>query len=266
MKTDSILTLPCHAAQSDGVLGKLWVDEATLQVISTTRDLVFGMSEAPYARCNLASHVGDSERAVRCNREALAKQLGGMPLWLDQVHGTDVFDANGDLAIAYQQPPKADAAWTMRRDVILAVLTADCLPIVVWSDDYQRVGVAHAGWRGLLRGVIPALMRAMQLDPSRAVGLIGPAIRAQDYEVDAVVRLPFLQEWGADTDRFFEPVTERSGHWWADLPGLARWQLTQLGCSRVFDSGANTADPSQPWFSWRRERITGRLATLARLR
>ena len=214
-----------------------------------------GASSGSYAALNLATHVGDAPERVAENRARLRAgvPLPSEPVWLEQVHGTNVLDLDRDAAAP------ADGAVTSRAGVVCAVLTADCLPVILASRDGARVGVAHAGWRGLLNGVLPAAVRALRTPPEAIVAWLGPAIGAASYEVGADVRDAYLAR-DARTDEAFTP-NER-GRWQADLYALARGSLAGAGVGAVHGGGFCTYREADRFFSHRREAPCGRFATL----
>ncbi|MBK6726086.1 MAG: peptidoglycan editing factor PgeF [Xanthomonadales bacterium] len=235
-----------------------WQAPGCVQGLTTTR-LGPGVSAAPFDRLNLGDHVGDVPAAVSANRVALRQhlQLPGEPLWLRQVHGVRVVDAD---ALPAGVVPEADAAITRSSDCVLAILTADCLPVLFAADDGSVIGAAHAGWRGLAAGLLEATVAAMQIDPARLVAWIGPAIRQPAFEVGAEVREVFV-----DRDPLavaaFEPST-RAGHFLCDLALLARLRLAATGLDRVADCGVCTFADATRFYSHRRGSPTGRVATL----
>ncbi|HET9484021.1 MAG TPA: peptidoglycan editing factor PgeF [Xanthomonadales bacterium] len=227
-----------------------------VHALTTTRALP-GASGAPYDRFNLGRSSGDRPEHVEANRARLPGLLGlpSPPLWLRQVHGVDVADAD---ATAGPDEPVADASVTRTRGRVLAVLTADCLPIVLAAADGSEVAVAHAGWRGLAGGVIGATLAAMRAPPERIHAWLGPAIGAASYEVDALVRDAFA---GSGSDAAF--AATRPGHWRCDLHALARLQLAAAGIARVAGAGIDTFAARERFYSYRRDGATGRMATLA---
>jgi hypothetical protein len=214
------------------------------------------VSTGPYAAFNLAVHVGDDPGRVAANRARLRARLGlpGEPAWLTQVHGTGVADAARAGAA-----PRADAAFAARPGPVCAVLTADCLPVVLARRDGGRVGVAHAGWRGLAAGVIEAAVAAVSADGGEVLAWIGPGIGPNAYEVGAEVRDAFV---GADpgAEEAFRPGAP--GRWHADMVRLARRRLAAVGVTRVYGGGWCTLADPERFFSYRREPVTGRMATL----
>ncbi len=213
-----------------------------------------GTSMGPYASLNLASHVGDVPRDVTANRIALQREMGieGTPLWLNQVHGRVIVDAGASFAA----PPEADGSFATRPGVVCAVLTADCLPVVLADRRGRCVAVVHAGWRGLAAGVIEAGVARLPVPPSQLVAWLGPAIGPADYEVGDEVRRAF----GRDARAAFTP--NASGRYYADLYALARFRLKAAGVGAVYGGGRSSfSDPDL--FSYRRTPVCGRMATLA---
>lgn len=233
-----------------------WPAPPSVRAAVTTRR-IDGASKAPFESFNLGSRCGDDPAAVAANREALVKALAlpSPPRWLRQVHGIEVFDADGEST---NDEPEADAAVTHRAGVMLAVLTADCLPVVFCADNGSAVAVAHAGWRGLAAGVLEATIAALRVPPQKLVVWIGPAIGAASYEIGAEVRAAFVDA-DADAAHAFAPT--RPGHWLCDLPALARRRLADAGVARVHGGEFDTFADAR-FYSFRRDRETGRFATL----
>jgi polyphenol oxidase len=229
-----------------------------VRVVQTTRR--GGVSAPPYDDFNLAAHVGDDPASVAENRRRLrvAQQLPAEPLWLEQVHGSAVAIHDGRYAVG--QVPSADAAVTVAAGRVCAVLTADCLPVVFVDGHATRLGVAHAGWRGLAGGVLEATLAALAAEPGTLHAWLGPAIGPQAFEVGDEVRAAFVDQDAAAATAF-EP-NER-GRWWADLAALATRRLVAMGVASVSGSGPCTHADAQRFFSYRRDGRTGRMATLA---
>uniref|UniRef100_UPI00333FFB2A peptidoglycan editing factor PgeF n=1 Tax=Castellaniella defragrans TaxID=75697 RepID=UPI00333FFB2A len=220
-----------------------------------------GFSAPPWDGLNLGLHVGDEPQAVQRNRALLGGGLPADPLWLDQVHGIEVCDAD---AWTDGGTPRADAAVTTRRDRPLAILTADCLPVVLADAGGCVLGVAHAGWRGLAAGVLEntlARMRPKAPRDSRWRAWIGPAIGQASFEVGPEVREAFA---GADPAlaTFFvgRPGSDR---WLADLAAIARHRLRAAGVEQIECSGHCTYQDTRRFYSYRRDARTGRQATIA---
>lgn len=219
-----------------------------------------GVSPPPFDTLNLGGHrlpAGDTAAHVLANRRALveALDLPSAPRWLRQVHGTAVLDADaGDL-----DEPEADAAVTRRAGVVLAVLHADCLPLLLCSDDGAVLGAAHAGWRGLAAGVIESTVAAMRVPGERLIAWLGPAAGPSHYEVGEEVRAAFVD---ADAGAASAFVPTRPGHWHMDLYALAQLRLAALGVTAV--QGGERCSIGEPgaFFSHRRDGRTGRMASL----
>lgn len=225
-----------------------------------------GVSTGPRASLNLGRHVGDDALLVDENRRRLARRLPAAPLWLDQVHGTKVFDADaarGESGDAVGLP-RADAAVTTSAGRVLAIMTADCLPVVIADLDGAALGVAHAGWRGLVGGVLENTLHSLRARHPRAAGWrawIGPGISQPHFEVGGEVREAFVVQ-DPDSAVFFIAGV-RPGKWQADLPGLARARLLKAGVQQVQASGHCTYARSDMFYSYRRDPDGGRMATLA---
>lgn len=225
-----------------------------------------GASAAPWDSLNLGAHVGDDLLAVVHNRRRVAQALAlpAEPRWLSQVHGTAVHRAG---ALARSAPsdaapsgsvPVADAAVTRETGVVLAIMVADCLPVLLAAEDGSVLGAAHAGWRGLVAGVIERTVESMDQDPSRLHAWLGPCIGPRHFEVGDDVRQAFLA--AGDGPSAFEATP--AGRWLCDLPALARARLARLGVTRVAGGRwCTVADPVR-FFSHRRDRQTGRMAAL----
>lgn len=225
-----------------------------------------GASAAPWDSLNLGTHVGDDLLAVAHNRRRVAQALAlpAEPRWLSQVHGTAVHRAG---ALARSAPsdaapsdsvPVADAAVTRETGVVLAIMVADCLPVLLAAEDGSVLGAAHAGWRGLVAGVIERTVESMGQDPSRLHAWLGPCIGPRHFEVGDDVRQAFLA--AGDGPSAFEATP--AGRWLCDLPALARARLARLGVTRVAGGRwCTVADPVR-FFSHRRDRQTGRMAAL----
>jgi YfiH family protein len=212
-------------------------------------------SAARYGALNLALHVGDDATAVAANRARLraSLELPSEPRWLQQVHGTRV------LNLDREQGSQADGAVTSRPGVVCVVMTADCLPVLLCDRGGTRVGVAHAGWRGLLAGVLRNAVAAFGVDPKNLIVWLGPAIGQASYEVGAEVRDAFVARAAAASQRF---APNARGRWQADLYGLARDSLAAAGVTAVHGGAFCTYTAADRFFSHRREAPCGRMATL----
>jgi YfiH family protein len=231
-----------------------WPAPARVHAAMTTR--IGGTSRGPYAGFNLAAHVGDEPDAVAANRKLLRTQLAlpAEPAWLEQVHGARVARLPGPVA------GPADASVTRDPGVVCAVLVADCLPVFFAGRDGDRVGIAHAGWRGLAAGVVEATVAALGGDPGRLVAWLGPAIGPDAFEVGDDVREAFVSGDPGAATAF---RTGRAGRWMADLPALARRRLAAAGVTTVGGGGLCTHSDPARFYSYRRDGATGRMAALA---
>ncbi|MDX5333052.1 MAG: peptidoglycan editing factor PgeF [Gammaproteobacteria bacterium] len=231
-----------------------WPAPAGVCAVSTTR--LGGVSRAPFDSFNLATHVGDDPQAVAANRRALRDALGlpAEPAWLEQVHGTTVVDA-GHIA----GTPAADASVAFGPGAVCVVQTADCLPVLFCSRRGDRVGAAHAGWRGLAGGVLEATVAALDEDPAELLAWLGPAIGPAVFEVGEEVRAAFLAQDAGAGDCF---MSNARGRWQADIFALARRRLAGIGIGAVHGGGLCTVSDAARFYSYRRDRDTGRMASL----
>lgn len=222
-----------------------------------------GVSEGNYASLNLASHVGDRNEHVNANRRCLTERckLPEEPRWLSQTHGTDVIDAE-DSAFA-TGPPDADAVVSRHANQVIAVLTADCLPLLLCSRQGDEVAAVHCGWRSLLGGIVLHTAKRMSARPEDVLAWLGPAISQPAFEVGDEVRDRFLAgvECAASC---FEP--NDNGRWQADLSALARCYLEAAGIVEIYGGGLCTYADPQRFFSYRRDGRCGRMASFIYLR
>lgn len=214
-----------------------------------------GVSMAPYAGCNLALHVGDEHACVSANRARVRSMLAtpDEPYWLTQCHGNRVVD--------WSDPDtRADGSYASRAGVVLAVLTADCVPIVLTQCQGRELAVLHAGWRGLAAGIIEAGIARFAAAPATLRAWIGPAICADCYEVGAEVRSALLAHAPALASVF---AATRPGHFRLDLSAATRLLLARAGVSGIYGGDHCTRHEAARWYSHRRDGTTGRMATLA---
>ncbi|MGH8225075.1 MAG: peptidoglycan editing factor PgeF [Gammaproteobacteria bacterium] len=231
-----------------------WEAPPAVRALVTTR--AGGVSSGPYASLNLGTRSGDDPVKVAANRTRLAAaRLPAEPLWLRQVHGNRVLAADEE----FDPEPEADAAVTSTPRRVLAVLTADCLPVFLAARDGSAVGVAHAGWRGLAAGVVEAALAAMPAPREEVIVWLGPAIGAAHYEVGADVHDAFADS--PDVERAFT-ASGRPDHWFCDLAALARARLEAAGVGAVSGGEFCTFDDRERFYSYRRDGETGRMASL----
>lgn len=222
----------------------------------------WGRADGHSGGWNLGDHCGDDPGDVARNRARLRRLLPGEPRWLDQVHGTAVLDA--DLpAPAEARLPRADAAVTARPGTVVSVLTADCLPVLLCNESGTVAGVAHAGWRGLAHGVLERTVEALgrRTGDHRWIAWLGPAIGPCCFEVGDEVHEAFARQDPASLPTF--AAGSRPGKWQADLYALARIRLAGCGVRSVHGGDSCTACDSERFYSYRRDRVTGRMASVA---
>ena len=236
-----------------------WPAPPGLRALTTLRS-GDGVSPSPFDRLNLGRRCGDDPALAQRNRELLASwlDLPSKPHWLRQVHGTGV--QRFDAAPVGDEEPEADAAVTSVPGVVLAILTADCLPVVFAARDGGEVAAAHAGWRGLAAGMLESTVAAMRTPANDVIAWLGPAAGPQAYEVGAEVRDAFLAD---DAGAVVAFAATRPGHWRVDLYALARRRLAAAGVREVHGGNLCTISDATRFFSHRRDGRSGRLATLA---
>jgi YfiH family protein len=235
-----------------------WPAPTHVHALATTRH--GGFSSGPYASLNLGAHVGDDARLVDKNRHALDAALGieTAPSWLDQMHGTRIVAAESIIP-SVSETFVADASITSENHMICAIMTADCLPVLLTDRDGLHVAAAHAGWRGLVAGVLENTVGAFVergVSTGKLIAWLGPAISSGAYEVDTAV-VDMLR----DDDQPALLQTD-SQHWQFDLYALARLRLAACGVAAVFGGGMCTFAEPERFFSYRRDGVCGRQATL----
>jgi polyphenol oxidase len=231
-----------------------WPAPGHVHALVTTRQ--GGFSRPPYDSLNLAAHVGDNARDVTRNRTLLKRvcELPEEPFWLTQVHGCRVADSSAEAPGC-----EADAVISDRPDRVCAVLTADCLPLLICDRAGSRVCAVHAGWRGLADGVIEAAVSRMAIAPAELLVWLGPAIGPDAFEVGAEVREAFVGRHAQDADAF---RPGRADRWLADIYRLAHRRLARLGVGYVGGGDYCTVNQAQRFYSYRRDGVTGRMASL----
>jgi YfiH family protein len=230
-----------------------------LRVLTTVR--WGGVSVGPYAGLNLALHVGDDPTAVAENRRRLQADTRCERIqWLNQVHGTVCIRSTAEN---WQSVPDADAAWTTESGLGLAILTADCVPLVLCDRRASVLAVAHGGWRGLVSGVIEQLVAQLPVPPDDLLAWLGPAIGPDAYEIGPEVAAAVIDRVGSETGEW--PVLRRgvsADRWQLDLFALSSRLLGDCGITSVHSQRLCTASDAR-FFSYRRDGVTGRMATLA---
>lgn len=228
-----------------------WPAPARVRACMTTRE--GGVSASPWTSFNLGDHVGDDPAHVAANRARLRESLPGEPGWLRQVHSARVVELGRDV------DPEADAAFTRTPGQVCAVLTADCLPVLFCDRAGSVVAAAHAGWRGLANGVLEATVASMGVPPGEILAWLGAAIGPQAFEVGDEVRAAFVSRHPAATAAF---VPHAPGKWLADIYALARIRLGSAGVRSIHGGGRCTFTEAETFYSYRRDGVTGRMASL----
>ena len=226
-----------------------WPAPANVAAVCTTR--AGGVSRERWATMNLGLRCGDDAAHVQRNRRLLNELLPGEPLWLRQVHGTEV----ADFSAGPGGEPAADAVISRHPNQVCAVLSADCLPVLLCDRAGTRVGAAHAGWRGLAGGVLEAAIEALGVAPAEIMAWLGPAIGPGAYEVGGEL----VEAFAAEFPLGFE---KRGDRWLLDLYAIARLRLRSAGVDSIYGGGFCTFSDEERFFSYRRDGETGRMASL----
>ena len=229
-----------------------WPAPENIRALQTTR--LGGVSDSPYLSLNLGDHVGDEPMRVAANRQRLNAWLPSEPVWLRQVHGKTVVHVEQASCL-----PQADAAVASSANAVCVVMTADCLPLLICDRAGSRVAAVHAGWRGLQVGVIEAAVAEMQAQPADLLVWLGPAIGPQAFEVGTEVRDAFTQV-DAEASNAFVRTGEQK--WLADIYLLARQRLGRMDITAVYGGDLCTYTDSARFFSYRRDGVTGRMASM----
>ncbi len=233
-------------------ISPVWPAPARVNGMITTRN--GGVSGGAFSSFNLGLRCDDDLEAVHANRQQLAQFLPQAPRWLHQVHGATVVDAD-----TLADETDADASVARETGTVCAVMIADCMPVLLCDDDGSVVAAAHAGWRGLSSGVIENTVRAMQVDAKQLLAYLGPAIGPAAFEVGADVRDAFVAH---DAGAALAFKARGEGKWLADLFMLARQRLAACGVQRVYGGGDCTVAGARRFYSYRRDKTTGRMAAL----
>lgn len=245
---------PFAAAQAPAWVTPQWPAPAGIRALTTLRS--GGVSQGDFASLNLALHVQDDPLAVAENRRRVieAANIPAEPVWLNQVHGTEVIEAT-----PHTVPPSADASVAHRAGQVCTIMTADCLPVLFCDESGMHVAAAHAGWRGLVGGVLANTVTTLDVAPDRLLAWLGPAIEQPAFEVGDEVRAQFLAR-NPQSERAF--LSNARGRWQADLYALAREELRRLGVTRVYGGGFRCFSDAERFFSFRRQARTGRMASM----
>jgi polyphenol oxidase len=228
-----------------------WPAPSNVCAIQTTR--LGGKSSSPYDSLNLGDHVNDDPYHVASNRQLLASFVPTEPVWMNQVHGIRVLDAAKSSCIE-----SADAAFTTQKDIVCVTMTADCLPILLCNRQGTIVSAIHAGWRSLCDGVIEATIKAMAVNSHTLMAWLGPAIGPEAFEVGEEVRAQFMEKDQQAASAF----KLHGNQYLADLYQLARQRLNNAGVIQINGGGLCTYTDASRFFSYRRDGVTGRMATL----
>ncbi|WP_323847388.1 peptidoglycan editing factor PgeF [Microbulbifer magnicolonia] len=246
----------------DHYLFPTWPAPANVRAATSLR--VGGHSSGAYESFNLGAHVGDEEQAVAANRSQLLQelQLPAKPQWLEQIHSDRIIEAQADGLVR-----TADASFARAPGAVCAVLTADCLPVLFCDRAGTRVAAAHAGWRGLAGGILRSSVEALDCDPAELLVWLGPAIGPRAFETGVDVLEVFFEHAlnAGHTEAIaqcFRPHTEKPLHFLADIYALARAELRELGVSAIHGGDRCTVSEPESFFSYRRDRTTGRMASL----
>ena len=241
-----------------------WPAPKRVRSLLTTR--AGGTSAPPYDTLNLGDHVGDQQATVMANRQILGRDLPSEPIWLSQTHSIQVSTPKS-RAQHTRKPFDADAAVTNIPNEVLVIMTADCLPVLFSNADGSVVGAAHAGWRGLCDGVLENTVSEMlelshQSTATDLIAWMGPAIGPQSFEVGDDVLQRFDESGLHDVQKCFLPIPNKSGKYLADLYQLARDRLKSVGVTSIFGGDMCTVTDGSHFFSYRRDGVTGRFASL----
>lgn len=232
-----------------------WPAPANVKALQTTRS--GGVSIAPFASLNFGAHVGDDLIAVTANRQLLSPYLPSEPVWVNQVHGVEVIDAAVSSCLQ-----NADASFANKSNVVCVTMTADCLPVLLCDKKGTVVAAVHAGWRGLCDGVIESAVAKMQVPASEILVWLGPAIGPDAFEVGDDVREQFVAK-DSHAASAFKPHGEK---WLCNIYLIAKQRLCVLGVTEIYGATVNesfcTYTDKERFFSFRRDNVTGRMASM----
>ncbi|AFI85253.1 multi-copper polyphenol oxidoreductase [Methylophaga nitratireducenticrescens] len=244
----------CHAVMAESFIEVNWPAPKNIRAITTTRN--GGQSLAPFDSLNLGDHVGDNPDCVAANRQRLieAALMPAEPLWLKQTHSTAVIHSS-----QWQQNIEADAIISNSINQVCAVMTADCLPLLITDKSGSQVAAIHAGWRGLQAGIIENTLARFGVAGSEILAWMGPAIGPKAFEVGPEVKAAFLAIDPAAESAF---IASHSDRYLADIYMLARQRLSAQGVTAIYGGDFCTYSENERFFSYRHEGVTGRMATL----
>ena len=252
-----------------------WSAPLNVKALCTTRqakevaEAFKGQSLPPFDKLNLATYVGDDIEAVNKNRQLLQKSaaLPTLPFWLDQQHTVNAVCLD---ALSYQHwtPVIADASWTTQPDKVAVAMTADCMPLLITNTKGTLVCAIHAGWKGLADGIVTQTVQSLPESPQNLLVWIGPCIRQANFQVGLDVYQRFCAKNPENAQYFQKQMqkqaqkTQTQTKYLADLPGLVKCELLHLGITQILDSELCTYDHSEQFYSYRRDGVTGRMASL----
>lgn len=233
-----------------------WQVPSNIHAFTTTRH--GGVSLAPFDSFNLGDHVGDEKSAVKTNRTLLAEKfnLPHAPLFLTQTHSTRV------IKLPYTgNNLEADAVYTNQPNQVCAVMTADCLPVIFTTQQGNEVAAAHAGWRGLCDGVLEETVKCFQATPEDIIAWLGPAIGPTAFQVGMDVIEQFMA-FDPIAEQAFQPDSTQEGKYLGNLYQIAKQRLNKLGITNISGGDHCTFNEKETFFSYRREGVTGRMASV----
>ncbi len=230
----------------------------------TQEDSGSNFSLPPWNSLNMALHVGDTAKTVRNNRAWVKQQLQfpTEPFWLDQVHGDDIIEVNSENTPSLSEQhfiTKADGSYSYQKKQVLAIMTADCLPVLLVAEDCSWIAAAHCGWRSLAKGILKKLVETAPVKTSLIHAWMGPCISQENYQVGNDVRQSFIAHVDtlSELDHYFQ--RDINNRYRADLYGLARLQLAQCGVNQLTGGDRCTFAEEDYFYSYRREAVTGRM-------
>lgn len=233
-----------------------WPAPANVKALQTTR--LGGVSHAPFKSLNLGAHVSDDAIAVAKNRQLLSPYLPSEPVWVNQVHGIEVIDAAQSTCLQ-----NADASFATKPNVVCVTMTADCLPVLLCDKAGTVVAAVHAGWRGLCDGAIEAAVNKLPVEKSEILAWLGPAIGPNAFEVGDDVRQQFIQQDKQAEQAFKSHAADK---WLCNMYLIARQRLNKMGVTQIYGASINedfcTYTDKARFFSFRRDNVTGRMASL----